>query len=151
MDWFFLALIATALWASCNLIDKFVVSEYVTRPIVCVAIAGCVGLVFALIELLSFRVHMVAIVPLVLSLLAGFLFIAGLLLYFEALSTEEVTRIVPVMQLSPVITIILSVILLDETLGIGQYAGIALILCGALTASIRKEAGQELRIRKSFG
>lgn len=150
MEWLALSLIATALWAASNIIDKVVLSEYIKRPIFCVAIAGFLGFVLAMIETLSLQVQIVKTVPLILCLIEGFFYIGALFFYFKALSIEEVTRIVPVLQTIPIVTLFLSIIFLGEILKPVQYTGIALIIIGALVVSFKKGSGNILMLNKAF-
>jgi uncharacterized membrane protein len=69
-------------------------------------------------------------------LLDGVTYILPSFLYFESLATEEVSRVVPMMKLTPVFTVALAVFLLDEVLLLPQYFGIALILAGVLLVSV---------------
>lgn len=150
MEWLTLSLIATALWAASNTIDKVVLSEYIKRPIFCIAIAGFLGFIFAMIGILSFQVQIVSTLPLILSLIEGFVYISALLLYFKALSTEEVTRIVPVLQTIPIITLFLSMIFLGEILKPIQYIGIGFIVIGVLGVSFKKRGSRILMFNKAF-
>lgn len=150
MEWLTLSLIATALWAAANTIDKVVLSEFSKKPVFCVAIAGILGLVFAIVEALSIRIQIVDTLPLFLSLLQGIIYIGAILFYFRALSVEEVTRIIPIMQIIPLITLFLSTIFLNEIFNLFQYTGIAFIIGGAFLVSLKKNANNILTINSGF-
>ncbi|NVM54919.1 MAG: DMT family transporter [Candidatus Helarchaeota archaeon] len=150
MDWLFLSLVATALWATSNMIDKVVLSEYIKRPLLYTALAGFLGFTFAMIEISSLRVQIVAALPLALCLLEGFIYIGALFFYFKSLSIEEVTRIVPVLQTIPLITLVLATIFLNEILKPYQYIGVVFIIGGALMVSLRKKNTGFFRINKAF-
>lgn len=150
MDWLAYSLIATALWAASNTIDKVVLSEYIKRPIFCVAISGLLGFVLAIIVSSSLQVEIVATSPLILSLIEGAIYIGALLFYFKALSIEEVTRITPALQIIPLFTLFLSTIFLNEILGSIQYVGIAFIVIGALLVSFKKGGSSILKFNKAF-
>ncbi len=59
-------------------------------------------------------------------------------LYSKALIVEEVTRIITLSQLIPVFVVFLSVIFLDEVLGIQKYFGIILIVIASMLISYKK-------------
>lgn len=150
MQWLAFSLIATALWASSNVIDKIALSQYIKKPIFCVSMAGFLGFVFAIIETLSLKVQIIATLPLFLSLIEGIIYIGALLFYFKALSIEEVTRITPILQTIPLITLFLSTIFLNEILRIVQYVGIVLIIIGALLVSLKKSNNNIFTFNKAF-
>lgn len=150
MEWLTLSLVATALWAASNTIDKVVLSEYIERPIFCVAISGFLGLMLAIIVSLSFHVQIVVPLLFILCLIEGAIYISALLFYFKALSIEEVTRITPVLQTIPLFTLFLSSIFLNEILRSIQYVGIAFIVIGAFLVSFKKRGNGILKFNKAF-
>ena len=150
MEWWFFALLATVLWAAVITIDKIILTEYITEPILLVLLLGMIGLIAAGFEALIQPVHFVELVPFLLSLLQGALYTASAYLYFQALAVEEMTRIAPVFQTIPLMTLLLSAIFLDEILALLQYVGVALVLCGALLVSVRRSHGRLPRLSKPF-
>lgn len=66
-------------------------------------------------------------------------FFIGLLLYYHAISVEEVSRIIPLTYVTPVILLFLGVIFLKEKLAINQYLSIALLLTGAVLITFKPE------------
>lgn len=149
MEWLILSLIATALWAVSNTIDKIVLEEYIKRPIFCSVISGFLGFLFAIAVFLIFQVQIISPISLMLSLIEGAVYISGILFYFKALSIEEVTRIAPLLQTIPLFTLFLSVIFLNEILVPMQYTGIIFIIVGALSVSFKKNESS-IKPNKAF-
>lgn len=64
---------------------------------------------------------------------------AGLLghfAYYYALKAEEVSRIVLLGRAAPVVTVVLSVVLLGEGISVGKIGGMILIILGAIWMSL---------------
>lgn len=150
MSYILLALFATSMWAAANMIDKVILTKHLENYILYVTLAAFFGLLFAGLISLVFQISIIANLPLILSLLDGFIVIIALFFYFKALSIEEVTRIVPALQTIPLVVIVLSWIFLKETLGAMQYGGIGLIVGGVLLISIKKNSKGIFAFRKGF-
>lgn len=150
MSYILLALFATSMWAVANMMDKVILTKHLENYILYVTFAAFFGLLFAGLISLIFQISIIANFPLILSLLNGFMVIIALFFYFKALSIEEVTRIVPALQIIPLVVIVLSWISLKETLGAMQYGGIGLIVGGALLVSIKENSKGIFAFRKGF-
>jgi len=83
----------------------------------------------------------------VLIMLAGILYMTAMLLYLQALQSEEASVVAPFFQAGPLFGYVLAYFVLGETLSPRQMAGGALIIIGALIVSIR--FGQNMRMFKA--
>jgi len=83
----------------------------------------------------------------VLIMLAGILYMTAMLLYLQALQSEEASVVAPFFQAGPLFGYVLAYFVLGETLSPRQMAGGALIIIGALVVSIR--FGQNMRMFKA--
>lgn len=83
---------------------------------------------------------------------AGFLWGAGLTLMFFVLQREEVSRVTPVWQSSPVFVAILALIFLDESLQWYGWLAVLLVVSGAVAVSVDlSRAGFDaFRLRPTF-
>jgi drug/metabolite transporter (DMT)-like permease len=81
-----------------------------------------------------------------LIMLAGILYMTAMLLYLQALQSEEAS-VAPFFQAGPLFGYVLAYFVLGETLSPRQMAGGALIIIGALIVSIR--FGQNMRMFKA--
>lgn len=68
----------------------------------------------------------------------GFLWGAGLTLMFWVLKREEVSRVTPVWQTSPIFVAVIAVAFLDEALMWRQWLAICLVVAGAAAVSLRR-------------
>jgi drug/metabolite transporter (DMT)-like permease len=82
-----------------------------------------------------------------LIMLAGILYMTALLLYLQALQSEEASVVAPFFQAGPLFGYVLAYVVLGETLTPRQMAGGVMIIIGALIVSIR--VGQSMRMFKT--
>jgi drug/metabolite transporter (DMT)-like permease len=82
-----------------------------------------------------------------LIIFAGLLYMTALLLYLQALQSEEASVVAPFFQAGPLFGYVLAYFVLGETLSPRQMAGGVLIIIGALIVSIR--FGQSMRMFKA--
>lgn len=141
MTWFYFALGAPFLWAIVNRIDHFLVSRYASS-----ANAGIGSLVlfsslfgFVVAFLIAIGVGGGVVLPMVdvlLLLLAGLLGGVSVVLYLQALFSEEPSRVVPLFQLIPVFSYILSHVFLGEIFTNNQLIGGSIIVFGSMLISL---------------
>ena len=137
MLWLYLVLIAVNLWSASNLIDKHVIGKYMRKPEAGVVILGFVGLAAAVPAFLFAGTALpLWLIPL--AFLSGLAFIASLVLYFKAIKIEEITRVASLMYLMPLFIMILAAIFLNEVFSLPKYAGIVMMVSGALLISYRR-------------
>jgi uncharacterized membrane protein len=82
-----------------------------------------------------------------LIILAGILYMSALLLYLQALQSEEASVVAPFFQAGPLFGYVLAYFVLGETLSPRQMAGGAMIIIGASIVSIR--LGRSMRMFKA--
>ena len=76
-------------------------------------------------------------------MLSGILYLSAMLLYLQALQSEEASVVAPFFQAGPLFGYVLAYLVLGETLTPRQMAGGALIIVGALFVSLRLRAERE--------
>ena len=129
MSWLAVALTAYLILAVVNLLDKFLVDN-VMKSSRAYAFAACVlGAGIALVS--PWFLTWPGWLPFFHNLINGFIFAAALWSLFSALRRGEVSRIlVLVGGLTPVFTLILSLLFLEESFSRGEIMGMLLILVG---------------------
>jgi uncharacterized membrane protein len=81
----------------------------------------------------------------------GFFWGAGLVLMFWVLRREEVSRVMPVWQSSPIFVAVLAVMFLDEQLAWQHWVAILMVVGGATAVSVRRgEMGNGFALRPTF-
>jgi drug/metabolite transporter (DMT)-like permease len=137
MEWYIFALLAPAFWALNNVFIKFLITNKFKSYLPLIFTVISVDAVFAVAVLLlgaiaySFPYSLLA-------LAVGLMPLTAFWLYSKALIKEEVSRIVTLFQLIPVFVVFLSVIFLDEILGMHRYLGIGLIVIASILISYKK-------------
>jgi drug/metabolite transporter (DMT)-like permease len=67
---------------------------------------------------------------------SGFVWVVGIILFFYALSTEEVSRVAPMMAIAPLFTASFAVLLLGEPMALAQWAGMLGVVVGAILLNL---------------
>lgn len=146
------ALVAALFWALGNVLDKTVLKDYITNPVVVTFFTGVFGAVFALILPLTGYVRIPSVFILAGSLLLGILYIAPVYLYMKSLTLEEVSRVVPIFSIAPVFVVIMGGLFLSEVFTLSKYIGIFLAITGSVIVS-SKRFGKEffhLKYNRAF-
>jgi uncharacterized membrane protein len=147
VSWVVFAFSGPVLWAISVHLDKYLVERFFKESNVAVML---VFTAFVGVLLLPFiwLYEPSVIAPggrsIGLIILSGVLYMAALLLYLQALQTEEASVVAPYFQASPLFGFVLAYLVLGETLSWRQLAGGAMIVLGALTVSIRFKYGARI-------
>lgn len=155
MQWFLLALIAPALYAGSNHIDKYLVEKYLSRDKFKQEDVGSLILfstLFALVllPLIAFfepAVFSVDIASAVYLILNGLIVSGAIILYLHAIEKDEVSVVVPFLQLIPVFGYGLAILILDEYLTFNQIIASLVIIVAAMILSFDL-TGEKIKIRK---
>jgi len=147
VEWFYFALLSSVLISGVNIIDKILISDYKIPPLVYVLVISATSLM-PLVTLAFFHVTPLPLGILAFTILVGFLRIYYTLPYFKALTIEEVSRVVPLLQLTPVFVLILSSLVLHEALRPQDYVAFVLLVLGGTLFAVRLTTG--IRISLAF-
>jgi uncharacterized membrane protein len=138
------------LWAISVHLDKYLVERFFKESNVAVLLlfTALVGvLLLPLIWFYEPNVLSPSAGSIALIMLAGILYMTALLLYLQALQSEEASVVAPFFQAGPLFGYVLAYVVLGETLTPWQMTGGAMIIVGALIVSIR--FGQSMRMFKA--
>lgn len=147
VEWLYFALLSSLLISGVNIIDKILISDYRIPPLVYVLVISATSLM-PLVILPFFTLTALPFGVLVFTIVVGFVRIYYTLPYFKALSVEEVSRVIPLLQLTPVFVLILSSLLLRETLNPQEYVAFGLLVLGGTLFAVR--LGKGIRISLAF-
>jgi transporter family protein len=140
MSWIALALVSAALFGIANILEKHVLSSRLTSIKPYLVILGTVS---AFSGFIFFSISGVPndtpIKALILAIIAAILFAAGLAMVFLALQREEVSRVVPLRQLTPIFVTILAVFFLGERLSLLEWGAMLVTVAGAILISIKRD------------
>lgn len=150
MNWLFYALLAPAVFTVVNFVDKYIIEHEVrdalAMPIYAAIMAFLTGVVLWIIT--GFPVLDARDTALV--LLTGVLSSWASALYFQALSYEEASKIIVLIQMQPVMVLVLSLIFLNETITAEQLLGFVLILGAAVGISLNRADVGAFKLSRAF-
>jgi drug/metabolite transporter (DMT)-like permease len=138
------------LWAISVHLDKYLVERYFKHSNVAVLLlfTALVGvLLLPFIWLYEPNVTSPGAGSIALIVCSGLLYMTAMLLYLQALQSEEASVVAPFFQAGPLFGYVLAYLVLGETLTGRQMAGGAMIVIGALIVSLR--FGQSIRLFKA--
>lgn len=149
MNWLFFAVLAQVFYTVVVFIDKYIlereIADYRGMPIYSAIIATIAGVLIWIVTgfpILSLKDGL-------LITLTGVLTTFGAATYFNALSDDEVSKVTILFQVQPVITLILSFLILGERISSPQLLGFILILLSAIGISLEKKL-KKVRFSKVF-
>ncbi len=143
MDWFFIGLLAQLVLGTSAVFDKLILKKSYPNPVGYTFWLGVLGLAFVVALPFGFRV--VSLPVLALGLVAGFVFMLGMLFYFWALYYGEGSgSIVAISGFSPVATLIFSMVLLGTSLEGYQMMSFGLLVAGGFLLACLEQKGSRL-------
>jgi drug/metabolite transporter (DMT)-like permease len=147
VSWVVFAFSGPVLWAISVHLDKYLVERFFKESNVAVmllftAFVGIVLLPF--IWLYEPSVTSPGLRSIALIIVSGLLYMSAMLLYLQALQTEEASIVAPYFQAGPLFGFVLAYLVLGETLSWRQLAGGAMIVLGALIVSVQFKYGARM-------
>jgi len=137
LTWGFFALLSGLLSACVNILDKYVLDKYAKNPIVPILLLGIFNLLPCGVILAVRGIPQLSPHNTLLIVAGGVAIFYMAYFYFKAAALEEISRIVPLLFLSPMFTAGLAFVFLGETFTYIKYLGVALVILGALLVSSR--------------
>ncbi|RJQ34836.1 hypothetical protein C4566_01600 [Candidatus Parcubacteria bacterium] len=134
MTWLTIAIIAYLILALVNVADKFILEKVVPGPRTYTFLVGITGGV--VIVLAPFGLVWPGWGMLMLDVLVGLCFSAGLMFLYYALKKSEASRVFTLVGgVTPVFTIIFSVLFLQEKFNFSQWLAIVFLIVGTIIIS----------------
>lgn len=138
--WLFFALLAPIMLAVNNILDKFILTKKLRNPYSFNILTMMFDLVplflIVIIFPISFGIFALA------GIFVGLMIVPALYLYNKAIMFEEASRVGSLTYIYPIFTTLLAFVFLGETLGATEYAGVLLLVAGAILISYRKKSGK---------
>lgn len=151
MNWTVFGLVAPALWALSNHIDKYLLSRYFERVSanILLIFGGIISLVTSLmVSLMLPEVLSVAPTNALIMIFNGVVLTFTLIPYFHALNEDDTSVVVPIFQSVPVFSFILGYAFLGESLTLSQILGGLLIIAGAVAISL--DVSEKIRLKRKM-
>jgi uncharacterized membrane protein len=140
MNWIVLVLLSSFITAGNSILDKRLMDGRTAHPFACTTSFGIVGLPVIVVGLLilppiPWQERMMA-------LAAGLLFVGAAWLYYDTIAREEISRLAPLMRLTTVQILLLSVVFLGETLTRQQQVAFGVMLVSSILLSLKANKGR---------
>ncbi len=135
MNWFYLSLIPPFLFSVANHIDKYLLSRYIKGGGVgSLIIFSCLFSILILPVYFYFKPEVIDVnfVDVLLLIIVGVVNTLGVLFYLTALSKEDASIVVPLVQLTPISGYIFSFLFFGETITGAQFFAALFILTGSV-------------------
>ena len=136
MNWLVLALLGALVYTIVNFVDKAILVHAVRNARAIPVFLAIVHLIMGTILWLIADHPVFPSGATVRLLLSGALVICGTFLLFQAYTREETSKVVVWAQMLPVVALILSVLVLNETLTTQQLFGFGLVLIASIGLSL---------------
>ena len=150
MNWILIALGAYFLKAVSALVDRFLLGKPHVHPLAYSFYDGMFS-IFALLLVPFGAFQWPSLSLLLASVFAGIAFVGGLFIFFTLLSTNDASRVVPLIDsLTPPFLFFAAYALLGERLMLSEFFAVFfLVSAGILLARARSERGKKHRLRRS--
>lgn len=131
MPWLYIVVAAHFLNAIVFVFDKYILSHTKLKPILYAFYVGVFGLLAFV--LVPWGFYLVPLNQVLISLLAGALFIYAILFFYKSVQAGEISRITPVIGGAiPIFTLILTYLILPTRLTTDQLSAFALLVIGGV-------------------
>lgn len=150
MFWLVVSIAAYFLIASEVILDKFLLSSgKVSHPAIYAFYSGMLSL-FTLV-LFPFGFYSISLYKFSVSMLAGIIFIYGILSLFFAFKKSDASQVIPVTVVTiPIITYLFSIVILQDRLNMAHLVGVGILIFGGLLVSLDFSSKKTGRFFKGF-
>ena len=131
-----LAILAPLIWASINILDKYVSTHKVKNPLSFTFLAGLVNLLAGILIALFINWNY-PFSSLLAPAITGILFGTQYYFWYFIYKHEDASHLIGLIYLYPLVVALLSFIFIKEILSISSYFGLGFILIGVLVLSLR--------------
>lgn len=139
MNWVDSAVLAAAMLAAVNVIDSHLITKRLPSLRAFLLPVAVIAIVFGVIVLVAIPIpEGTGNAPILVAVCSGIIRAVGILLFLYVMRTEEVSRVIPVVNIHPVLVAIMAVPLLDETLAGLEWLAIFMTVSGAILISRRR-------------
>lgn len=147
MNWLALAIIAAALNGGVSVVDKYIVAKRIPNPIAYSFFLSGVGLISAVIMLLTVDIDGTPLTATLLAAFSGTVYLAYIVLYFAAMGFGDAPVVVALAQITPIFSTVWGFIFLGERFDMLTYVGVATIIVGSILISLERHEDGKAKAR----
>lgn len=137
MTWFFWQLSSTLILSANSILDKRFVQRHNSNSILYLFSFAVVGLPVSVLGMCYAPIPSPEIAGTAIG--SGFIFAIAIMLYYQAMNLDQVSRLTPILRLSSIVRLGLLAVFLGDRLSLMQYTSYGVILVGILV--LMKESG----------
>jgi drug/metabolite transporter (DMT)-like permease len=146
----FFALLAPLVFTLVNFADKYIIEREVRDPKAMPVYAGIMAFLTGTTLWVITGFPVLPLHDAALVMFTGALATWGSALYFRAISSEEASSVIVLIQMQSLFVLVLSILFLSETLTLTQFIGFALILTAAVGISLKGGQAGRFRLSAAF-
>ncbi|MDD2646586.1 MAG: EamA family transporter [Patescibacteria group bacterium] len=140
MVWLLFIVLSTLIFSICNVFDKFILEKRINNFLIYFIIGGIAWLIFGLI-VFAFLPPLHLSWPIIgLSILSGLLMGLNWLIFYKALTKEDVSRVITIFYIFPIFVAIWAWLLLHESISPIKWLAIFFAISGTIIISLKKES-----------
>jgi uncharacterized membrane protein len=147
--WLFFALTAPFLFSVSQVFDKFLRDKHLGTWTLEVLLSLASFWVVAILPFVDLRATFSSLIIVLAGFFAGALFVLNSIPYFEAMSVEEASRVIPLWAFESLFVLVFAFFLLNERLHLVDYIGFTMVVAGAFLISAKK-VKEVFRTSKAF-
>jgi drug/metabolite transporter (DMT)-like permease len=147
--WLILALLSPAGFALANVFDKFLVEKRIQNCFALAVTMGWLELLAAFIVLFFVPFQGLTLNLVVLGILNGLIYGMCYFLYYYAISFEEVSRVISIYYVTPIIVLVFARFFLGETLPSWKYVAAVVTVLGAVLIGVER-LELKFKLRRAF-
>src|SRR3989344_1858810 len=138
MDWVIFSLLSRSLYAADNIVDKVLIGKHLKDPVVLTLLYGIFPLFLSIGIILLNGLKLIGLEPTALVIFAGAIQVPAIFAFYQAVAREEISRVIPLFQFTPLFALILSFLFLGEVLTTTYYFAFVLILLAGFLIYLQK-------------
>lgn len=148
-SWIFFTLLAEMMWSFASLFDKIILSKgHIRNPLVFIVFNGAMN-ILAVFLIPFFDFGYLSPKNMLIALSSGIFLTIGVIFYYKAVQSEEISRVLMMWQLVPIFVLAISFLFLGEALTQNHFIGFAFLIAAGMIISYRKTGGRP-RISNAF-
>ncbi len=145
IDWVSTAVIGAAAFGMVNVIDSHLITKRMPSFQAYLFVVGVLILLFSILLAVLFPLPKgIGFFPLIMSILSGAIRTASVVIMLHVMKKEEVSLVVPITNIYPIIVAFIAVPVLGETINLMQWVAIIIVVLGVLLASVRLDSRSHL-------
>ncbi len=144
MNWLSIAILGSVVFALVSILDKVILVHYIRDARTFIVMVGFITFPMGLLILPFVPFDNYPITVLAAGYFSGFLWGISLIAMFLAMRREDVSRVIPVISISPVFVAILAVMFLAEKLTALHWVAIMATVAGAIIISAKTTGSSRL-------